>query len=531
VTFTVNPLSNPLSSVVGTSNVTALDFNVKANQTSDLKVQEMDFYATSSGTYATKNQVAAYYLFKNGVSTPIKSVSGSSISAAGIVTFNGLSETVSANVTNEYYVTVDLNADTDQATKRVQLGLQGYSIIDSDSNNVYDSAHDYGTDGVFDNGSNNTALPMESARKIALVGAGSLWVSMDNTNTNTQKSQIVIAGNTTPYLAAVKMRSTNENVKITDLSVNVASAQDVASMFSNLYITDSSGNILGTTNAVTASTTFSNINLTVPQTTQTYYIKGTLRPIGQYQVGISQASSTFSLYGLTAKGASSNTTLTSATTTATSCASSQQICYVVSTNFHKATSLRSNYVEAVASKISSVDLVTSGGGCSLSSSLTAGLNTVAIIKVTTDNTGSNTLSSGDEVKTVLSAINIDFAKTGLTAPTFTIQKCGGVDTTAVDNGTVTAGTNSSSTVFTFDTTHMPNDRQIPSQTTVYYKVVANVSSVSSTAGNSSLEVDLNNLDTGSSISNFLWYDSSDATTLVKKLLLSSSSIAGVKLTN
>ncbi|HTX86645.1 MAG TPA: hypothetical protein VMC41_01090 [Candidatus Nanoarchaeia archaeon] len=518
VTFSINPLSKSLPTVVGSTNVTALDFNVQANQTSNLKIQELDFLATTSNTYVTKSQVAAYYLYKTGVSTPIKSVSGSSISALGVVTFNGLSETVSANVTNEYYVTVDLTQDSNQAGANVQVALEGYNIIDSDSNNVYDSTNDSG---------HADTLSMPSARKIALVSAGSLWLAVDNTNTNTQKSQLVVAGNTVPYLAAFKMRATNENVKITNLSVDVSNS-NAASMFSSLEIDDSTGAPLATVNNVTASTTFANINLIVPMSTQTYYLKGTLRPIGQNQVGVSQASTTFNIYGITAKGVASNLSLTGATTTAQTCAS-LSTCYVSSGNSHRVSTLNSNYTETVASRISSVDLVSSGGGCSLASSLTAGLNTVAVIKITTDNTGANTLLSGDVVKTILDKVQVDFTKTNVGTPTFTIQKCSGLDTTPTD-GTVSVNGSASSTSFALGTGVLPNDALIPSQTTVYFKVVANIPSVSSTAGNSSMEVDLNHLD-GTQWANFTWKDSSDVSGDVTALLLSNSSIQGTKLTN
>ncbi|MDD5527837.1 MAG: hypothetical protein PHO56_02555, partial [Patescibacteria group bacterium] len=42
VTFSINPISTALSSVVGTSDIQAINFNMKANQTSDLTVSELD---------------------------------------------------------------------------------------------------------------------------------------------------------------------------------------------------------------------------------------------------------------------------------------------------------------------------------------------------------------------------------------------------------------------------------------------------------------------------------------------------------
>ncbi|MDD5528000.1 MAG: hypothetical protein PHO56_03450, partial [Patescibacteria group bacterium] len=42
LTFSINPISTALSSVVGTSDIQAINFNMKANQTSDLTVSELD---------------------------------------------------------------------------------------------------------------------------------------------------------------------------------------------------------------------------------------------------------------------------------------------------------------------------------------------------------------------------------------------------------------------------------------------------------------------------------------------------------
>jgi hypothetical protein len=517
VAFSVNPLSNPLSSVVGATNVTALDFNVKASQAGNLKIQELDFLATTTanGGVMSSIVVSNYKLYKNGVSTPIKSVSGSSVSS-GTIAFSGLSEIVPANITNEYYVAVDLvNDGANLPGQRLQLGLKGYSIVDFGNNNIYDAINDVASAGL---------LSMKSVRKIAIVGAGSLWVSMDNTDANTLKNQFVVAGNTTPYLAAIKMRAMDEDIKIVDLSVNVGNS-NAANMFSSLSITDSSGNIIGTTYNVTASTTFSGINLTVPQATQTYYVKGVLNPIGRNQVGISQAVATFSLYGINAKGVSSNSSLTAATTTAATC-NSQKVCYVVNAGNDKKTTITSKYVEAVASRISSVELVSSGPGCALSSYLNSGNATVAIIKVTTDNTGLNRLQNGDVVKTVLNTIKIDFTETNIFNLIFTIKKCGGIDAVAVTGATIANGSASSTSFALGSATNMPNDNQISSQSTSYYEVVANITTPFPYS--SSLQVDLNHLD-GGPFANFFWRDSSDSNTDITSLLLSNSSVAGVRI--
>jgi len=527
VTFSVNPLSTSYSQVVGTSNVTALDFNVQANQTSNLKIQELDFYASSSGTYATKSQVSEYSLYKG--TTLIKQVSGSSISALGIVTFNGLSETVSANVTNEYTVTVDLSSDSAQAGKRVQVGLIGYNVIDSDSNNVYDAVNDSNKDNTF-----NAVTTLLSARKIVLVATGSLYVQMDNSDSNTNKDTIQVDGSTTSYLAAIKLRATNESVKIQDLNVNVLAAgvlnTSANKMFSSLTIVDpanSNNNVTVTSIPASGIVAFTGFNQVVPMSTETLYLKGTLTPFGKDQVNYAHASSSFTISGISnAKGVSSNQTLTEATTSINGTPAAGTVAYA-RTSFSAGAKVTdsSKTVMGVASRISSVDLVTSATGCSIASSLSGGPNTIAIIKVTTD-ANSNTLQSGDVVKTVLSKVSLDVIKNATTTfSTWTLQRCGGLGSSTAASTNVT--TANGQVVFG-NMANLGSDAQIPAASTYYYAIKGTVGAMQTGTGNDWVEGDLNNLDSNGT-ANIAWLDSADNAGAIGKLLLTVNQIPGTKI--
>jgi hypothetical protein len=526
VTFSLNALSTALSQVVGTSNVEALNFNMKANATSNLTVIGLAFAATStiSGGVADEHVIAQARLYKDGDATPIKSVTGSNIPDTNIITFSGLSLNIPANQTVKYYLIVDITNNSDALNNTtLQLGLEGYTINDSDNNSVYDVVTDPNSDGVL-----NPVL--DSARVITCVASGYLSIETDNTNINTNKAKYEIAGTaSTGYLAAFKMRSGNENVKIEDLTVYVydpttgTGNANANKMFSSLSLVDENGGPIpgGTVGNVTASTTFTGINLEIPQSTKTYYLKGVLNPIGQNKVGVAHASATFAIADVVAKGVSSSNTLVEATTT--SC-SATKVCYnianvqAVSERMATANSLAT---DVLASRISAVALVDSAPGCSRATYLSGGWNNAAIIKVTTDADSNTIAATGDDVQTLLTTIQIDYTKnSGTVLDNWTIEKCNGVDGAVTNSASTTA-------TATFTLTSLTNDRKINKSSTVYFVAKAYATTMETDVGDW-VQADLGNLDGSATTANFGWQDTSDAT-LAFPLRLSVNKIDGVKI--
>ncbi|MDD4902231.1 MAG: hypothetical protein PHE24_03765 [Patescibacteria group bacterium] len=532
VTFSINPLSTPFSKVVGTTNVLAVYFNMKANQTSDLKVTDLQFTGSTTlftTTLAASHAISQFRLYQcpGGVpgTTPIKSVS---TVATNVIDFNNLSLSIPANQTVQYCVTEDINSDNTLSGKGVYLGVSAYSIGDVDNNSVYDATNDSNLDGTMDS-------VMNSARKVAFLSSGSLFVAIDNTDTNTSRDTIQVDGAaSTGYLAAIKLRATNEAVKIQDLTVGVLDPTttigntNANKMFASLSITDSSGLVLASVNDVLASTTFTGFNHVVPVGTETLYLKGVLNPIGQDQINVSHASSSFVISDLTnSKGVSSNVTLTEATTTTSGTCASSKVCYAVSTAAQKNMRTdQSKVIDSVASRISSVDLVASAPGCALATSLSGGPNTLAILKVTTD-ANSNTLSTGDPVKTILSSIRVNVLKNATTTFDFwTIEKCSGT-TGSTTYATTLVTTANGPVVFPL-MSHLGVDAQIVKQDTSYYAIKGDVSAMESGTGNDWVEVDLDTLDGAATTGNIGWQDSSEASPLYK-LLLSITKVTGVKI--
>jgi hypothetical protein len=517
LTVSTNALSSALSAVVGTSNVQVLSLNFKANSTDALKVTDLTVTEETSDTMST-GVISQYRLYKDGIATPIKALSGSKVSADA-VTFNDLDINVPKGEEVKYYVTVDFVNDNGLNGTTSKWGLTSVTAEDvTEGESVSTSGFTSG---------------MDSGRTVTLVGAGSLVVEMDNSNTDTQKDRYEIAGNATGLLAAIKVRGANESINIEDLRIAVlnasaASSTNANTIFSKLQIVDSDKTtVLKEISNVTAETLVEDINVVIPSTgSKTVYLKGVLNPIGKDLVGVNNEAVTFRVDEIVAKGVDSNQALTASSTSLSSKAcDSGDICYVSSGASAGNSTGSSKETGILSSRISSVELVSNGGGCAVSSALSSGANAVAVLKVTTDNTA-NTLANGDEIKTILNRVRVD-ASVVASSSTWSIEKCGGVDGTV--NATTTITDNGSATV-AFDVSGWTNDGRLSKQTTAYYVVKATLTNVSATAGGTSIQVDLNNLDAVSAAANFFWQDSSDAG-LKSPLRLSTNKVTGSKITN
>lgn len=535
LTISVSPLSAALTAVAGTTDVPVLVFNLKANATDALKVTQIVIDETGS-TDISSSKLSQVRLYKDGETTALKAVSGSNVDDT--ITFSGLNINVPAGQEVKYVVTADITSGaTGDCTWTI--GAEP-TVEDVTEGNALTVA--LGTIIGYTH-------QMTSGRTVTFATAGSLIISMDNTTTDTVKNTYQLAGNTTGILAAINLKASKEDVKITDLAIEqfdlgkAANVTNAPKMWKSLTLLDSNmTTVIATLNSVAASSTFTGLSLIVPQTTKTVYLKGVSNNIVKDGVGIVNASTTFNVSDVIARGVGSGAALSSNATSsvATASCADQTICYVVPAgspsqgvggypghNTYKTAT--STTATVLASKISSVGLVSSGDGCTLSSSLSAGENTVAIIKVTTDNTGANTLSDGSTIKTVLNTIVIDYNITGATSSHISIEKCGGTEAHVNGDAVIDDGDTSGNTLF--DMSGMTNENKISSASTVYYAVKFTIPTVSATAGASTVQIDLANLDSNTSgTANFKWQDSSDANNKYA-LLLSSNKVTGTKIAN
>lgn len=517
LTLSVNPLSSAMTAVSGTSDIEVLNFNLKANSTDSLKVTQI-VLTDEDGTTISSSILSQVRLYKAGETTPIKALAGSKVGET--LTFDGLNINVPAGQEVKYRVTADITSGASGATKwGVSAAPTVEDVTKGDSMTVANG-------GVL-----GYTAGMDSGRTVTIAAAGNLIVEMDNSNTETNKARYEIAGNTTGFLAAIKVRAANESVKIQDLRVTIkdsdttgASTTVANSIFSKLQIVgEDKVTVLKEVSNVTDETVITGLDLVVPVGVKTFYLKGVLNPIGKDLVGVNNKDIKFAVNEIIAKGESSSALLTPIRASSSASCADSKVCYVTDSERAWYSTGSSTATGIISSKISAVELVQTGGGASMSNSLTGGSNVVAILKVTTDNT-SNTLANGDELKTLLGTIKLNVTETAVDTVTYGIEKAGGIDTAisgvASSTGTVTLTVGSS----------WANDDSLAKQTTAYYVVRATVSGISATAGASAIQVDLNNLDGDVTTGNFTWQDSSDAASKYP-LRLSTNKVSGIKVTN
>jgi hypothetical protein len=160
-----------------------------------------------------------------------------------------------------------------------------------------------------------------------------------------------------------------------------------------------------------------------------------------------------------------------------------------------------------------------------------GENNIAIVKVVADN-NQNYLSNGDELKTFLNRIRVDANLYDTSISKWSIERCGGVEAQSIALGIPTVN-GSVNVPFDIDKDWQV-DNLLAKGSTVYYVVKAVVNSLSSTAGGSSIQIDLNNLDAGwlsdQSVANFVWQDSYEAERKYY-MWLPVKRISGVKISN
>ena len=476
-TFSINALSTPFVAVIGTSDVEIANFNVKAAQNSKAFMKDLTVTQAAGTLVFNTNSVSDIKLWKG--TSLVRTMSSSQIGASAI-TFTDLNEEIAANTTVNYKVTVSFVKNTDIAASSTSFALTSATMEDVDGKTI-----------------SATGLPLTSPRTVNLAGTGQLYVSMDNNDLKTNKANYSVAGTQTGEVASLKLRADNETVKVTKLTIT--GSTNLNGKVTELGLYDGS-TLIGSTNviATTSIIDISGDKLIVPMTAKNYYVKATLAPIGKDQTGALNATTTFAVSAIEAEGYNSGDPLVAATSLA-----SGKISYDANNDgtAENATATgASNELGILASKISAVSLVsTDGGSTSLATKLSSGQSAnAAIIKVTTDSS-SNKESNGDAIKTYLNTVKVKVATSStISAYTATIERVGG---TAV----ATSSTSISGGYATFAGLS-GTDYEIAPSASAYFLVKLVPTFTAAIAGDSSVNVSLDALDTDS----LTWKDASSA---------------------
>lgn len=284
-TLSVITMSSAKNAVIGSKDVEALTFEVKADDSSAIEVSEVRVSGTPSTATFDSTNVSEVKLYKGSVSEAnlLDRVSGSQI-ASEIVTFDGFNLNIAKNQSQKFVVTFSVVDDATNAADALLLGVKGIEIEDEDNDNVYVE----GTD------SNVTVATYTSARTVTITGAGTLALTVDNTDTETSKNKTVLANATTPFVASWEFVANNEGVKVKDLAIAAIEAGNAVAFESAvaeivLYKNDKVTEIAR--KSVTSDvTTFNDINYVVAEGSSNVYAKLVTQKIGKDAAGQSDVN-------------------------------------------------------------------------------------------------------------------------------------------------------------------------------------------------------------------------------------------------
>ncbi|EKD66657.1 MAG: hypothetical protein ACD_49C00025G0001 [uncultured bacterium (gcode 4)] len=438
-----------VESIVTTSLVAAI---AAATVTDDVTLTAA--YSNNGTTAVASNaRVNAMYLY-NGT-TLLDQVSGSSIGTDGVATFDGFNVKIAKNSSVRFTVTTDILDAAANAYDTLRLNLNGYSVEDEDADDVFSSTP-ADADGIL------ADWDVQSARIIAITGVGTLTATVDNTDTETDKTKNIIGGATSPFVASYELSATNEGVLVKDFTITETSAQTLAAAVSEIivYANDKTTELARKT--VTSDTiTFDNVNFTVEEGSENIYVKVVTSKQGKDQAGAQTADLELKLTVTDAEGASSNKVVSNPAITAAS-----------------------NAFSVLPVKVSSIAFVDSASGVSRATKLNNGSNNVAIIAVTTDSSTNTDSTDSSALKTVLQDIkldvyNYDGGAVGTAITAMTIEKVNGTNAAIIanllaDDGgaayTVAGGAVAADAFFNLSGT----DYQLDNGTTTYFVVKATV---------------------------------------------------------
>jgi len=427
--------------------------------------------------------VSALRLYKvdGDTKTLLKEKSGSTL-AAGVVTFDGLSEVIDLNESNRYLVTVDMVNDASKDDYRFRFALTSLNLDDQDSDDV--------TTGTVNGnaGTSLTTIPTTlagglSTRTVTIQGVGSLTLTEDNTDTETNRAKNILGGTTSGFVASYEFVAVNEPVIVKDLQFvdgtgNLANAVSEIVLYGNDKTTE-----IARKTVSNATVTFTNMNYEVAEGSQNMYVKVVARKIGKDEVTDRYADMTLTAQVTQADGKNSNKSLTTAASGA---------------------SLGFSTVATKISNLAFVDTATvSGTTVNVPTSLTVGENVFAILAVSTDPSTNTRLDNGAEVKTALTqfifSVLSDIDDTGdqVDTNTITVERIGGSGdyTFATTHAAFAAGTNVVTT--TMGSADSAN-AEIANGSVAYFAIKGPVDGLSST-NNKYVQVKFTSLNDGDEI--------------------------------
>ncbi|MFA5211530.1 MAG: hypothetical protein WC414_03440 [Patescibacteria group bacterium] len=490
----------------------------------DVRVERAIFRATTTNAYFDTDNWSEIGLYVNGTKEQL--LTNSQLDE-GSIDFDTVDFTVTKGSKVTFKVMGKIASTADDTNKDTKIELYSMTVKDDDNDTVT-ATNSAGTEIDENN-------VISTARTVSVRTTGILYVQMRNNDTGFNKDRIVLAGSEST-VGKLRIRADYEDIKIEDLVLTNANATSNDSVESVCLLEGTTEVACTTLDGSTA--TFTDLNKVITKGTHDWTIKVKFNNIGKDYTGDTHDSVAFKVAntGVTARGVDSGDALAYANDGA----SAGEIVFDLGLNdtFGEAGDTETASSKAFylsASRLSAVSTVSSYGGETVDTAISAeGQYTAMIISVTAEN-NTNTDLNGNAVKTLLDAIRLDVAKNAST--TFsgaTIKRINGAVAakalTVSDSGaTATLVTSSLSTV-------LGDDAKINAGETAYYVVKVTVNGLS-TATNvvNWFQVNMDDLKgagTGADADNNIdWYDGYNgvSNTVFNGLLLDTETITGTKL--
>ena len=207
--FSVHSLSSTKNVVIGSDNVVALDFQVKADDSTDLNITDITLWQTGNTVWFTTDIINVAKLWKKEWTNETLIAESSDI-AGGNLTFEDLNINVPKDEEVRFIVTVNAVDDATNVAKTIIMEVRAnwISLEDQDDEDVT-----WNTDALV------------SARKLVIVWKWSLDAQMDNGQEgpgwewNIDNMQNLLAWTTTDFVAAIKLKATNEPIILQDVAL------------------------------------------------------------------------------------------------------------------------------------------------------------------------------------------------------------------------------------------------------------------------------------------------------------------------
>lgn len=280
------PLSD-ITKVRGANDVVALQFEVEADESSALTMDEAKVYIEGplAAAGASSQEISQVTLYRGSVSESnlLDRVSGSNL-ASWVATFDGFETSIAANAKQTFVVTVGIVDGADAVgagVNDVKASLYSISVEDDDNDDV---------DATYNAVLLSSTNPAVSSRDIDVVNFGTLTLSEDANNDDNKDNKTVLAG-TSKVIFSVDVQSQNESVDVETVTFAVNQDLRNAAVNASLYLDDTLVATNANSDIAAGTITFKNLtSLIIPQETKELKLAINTATIGFEKVGATVTS-------------------------------------------------------------------------------------------------------------------------------------------------------------------------------------------------------------------------------------------------